>query len=370
MKLKENTIENINVESQLELNTEKTITISDVLDHIKRNIIWVASIAILIISAFTVYALFLTDPTYKSEASLIINPAKFDVRDEDGTDYAGSLRATETIEKWMVENLVLKETIKELNLEGILSVGALKSCIKTENSTYDIIIYISITTDSPEKSRDYLDALIATSLELSNNYEQLENSYNLMSAPELGTQSSVNKILMILLGVLVGSIVGLAFGAIKGIYSSQFTSGKDAERVLGLRTLGAIIDDEIYKDSQNNSLPISEINHNNYENLLNNINFSNVDNKMKVIAFSSSLQNEGKSSTIFNLANVIAANNKKVLVIDLDLRRSREHHYFGVIRGKGVTDFVTGQETADNVLVKINENLHLISAGGKLLIQH
>lgn len=351
----------------VEISEQKHIlSIRDILFYLRINWIWCVSIVLLFTLLFAVYAIGFTTPKYTSKASLIVKPEKFSTNYGDVTDYSGGLRATDTIAKWLTDDLVLEATIEELGLEDKLSISALKSCISTENSTTDIFIYVSMKTNDPDKSKLYLEKLIEVSLALTKNYTQLEDSYSFVSPPSVAVESSVNPIITTFVGLIVGIAVALLFAIIKGIYSSQFLSVKDVEQILNIKTLGAIVDDSAYK-SEYEKYPISVINQNNYENLMNNIYFSNVDNKINVIAVTSSAQDEGKSSVIFNLAHTMSSNGKKVIIIDLDLRRSKLHHYFDIQNGKGLTDFVTGQIESEKIIVKVNNNLDVITAGGKTM---
>ena len=61
-----------------------------------------------------------------------------------------------------------------------------------------------------------------------------------------------------------------------------------------------------------------------------NLAFMDVDGKVKTIMVTSSLQGEGKSVTVANLAVTLALAGKKVVVVDADLRRPRQHRLFGL----------------------------------------
>ena len=61
-----------------------------------------------------------------------------------------------------------------------------------------------------------------------------------------------------------------------------------------------------------------------------NLAFSNVDKRKKVILMTSCEPGDGKSFIAANLAAAYAQEGKKVLMIDCDLRRGRQHKIFGV----------------------------------------
>ena len=85
--------------------------------------------------------------------------------------------------------------------------------------------------------------------------------------------------------------------------------------------------------------PIAEA----YRTLRTNIQFSNVDEDLKVICVTSSGPSEGKTTTSCNLAETFAQSGKRVLLIDGDLRKPRVHKLFKISGTKGLTNLLAGQ---------------------------
>ncbi|HWQ43315.1 MAG TPA: CpsD/CapB family tyrosine-protein kinase [Desulfosporosinus sp.] len=79
--------------------------------------------------------------------------------------------------------------------------------------------------------------------------------------------------------------------------------------------------------------PVSEA----YRTLRTNVQFTSVDSETKKIMITSSGPQEGKSSTVANLAVSMAQAGKSVLVIDADLRNPTQHKLFGVDNGLGLS---------------------------------
>jgi tyrosine-protein kinase Etk/Wzc len=69
----------------------------------------------------------------------------------------------------------------------------------------------------------------------------------------------------------------------------------------------------------------------------------------------------GKSFVSINLAAVLASNDKKVLLIDGDLRRGHLHKYLGVSRENGLSEFISGE-------IPIGKVLHQTTVRGLTLI--
>src|SRR5665648_876809 len=84
-----------------------------------------------------------------------------------------------------------------------------------------------------------------------------------------------------------------------------------------------------------------------------NLEFMRVDEDVKSLLVTSSVQGEGKSVCVANLAVTLAMGGKKVFIIDADLRRPRQHQYFGLGNAVGVSTVVTGQTSLDDALHKV-----------------
>ena len=71
-----------------------------------------------------------------------------------------------------------------------------------------------------------------------------------------------------------------------------------------------------------------------------NLQFSSVDDKVKSILVTSSFSGEGKSFVTSNLAVAFAQAGTKVLIVDCDLRRGRQHNIFHVENLEGLSNLL------------------------------
>lgn len=95
-----------------------------------------------------------------------------------------------------------------------------------------------------------------------------------------------------------------------------------------------------------------------------NLSFLASDKKSKVICVTSEVAGEGKSFVAVNLASTLALIEKKVIVVAADLRRSRLHHTFGVENKNGLSNYLAGQTTAEEIILTTeHENLWFIPSG-------
>lgn len=110
-----------------------------------------------------------------------------------------------------------------------------------------------------------------------------------------------------------------------------------------------------------------------FRNLRTNIQFMNADSDKKVMLVTSTIPGEGKSYVSANLAAAFAQLDKKVLIVDTDMRKGRQYSLFNLRPRPGLSNFLSGVVDKDFVGEKENianyiqetdvENLYLISAG-------
>ena len=89
-----------------------------------------------------------------------------------------------------------------------------------------------------------------------------------------------------------------------------------------------------------------------------------MDQNTKTILVTSSDKNEGKTTTVSNLAVSFANLNKKVLLIDCDLRNASIHKMFRLNNIYGLTDILAKDRAVDKCIQETElENLYVLTAG-------
>ena len=87
-----------------------------------------------------------------------------------------------------------------------------------------------------------------------------------------------------------------------------------------------------------------------------NLELANVEEGARTIMVASAYQEEGKSTTIANLAVAVARAGRHVVVVDLDLRRGDIDRLFGVENRLGITDIAFGGVDVQHALVPVDVN--------------
>jgi capsular exopolysaccharide synthesis family protein len=106
--------------------------------------------------------------------------------------------------------------------------------------------------------------------------------------------------------------------------------------------------------------PISE----SFRALRTNTQFTTTSDALRVISVTSCQPNEGKTTTVSNLAVAYAQEGKRTLLIDADLRKPSLHKVFGNSNRKGLSHLLARQHDLQQVIVDTHiEQLSLIPAG-------
>ena len=231
-------------------------------------------------------------------------------------------------------------------------------------------------SDMREKGREYFDA----KRELSNTTRIRDTIlFRIMQEEvdlELPKSSSVEVIddadlpekavkpnipLNIALGMVVGLILGVGLAFFIEYLDTSVKTIDDVERALNAAVLGVIPQNVSSLLDEGDESPHAEA----YRVLRTNILFAGRQTEdQTTFSVVSGGAGEGKTTTMFNLSVVFAQQGDRVLVVDSDLRRPSMHRFFKVSNNIGLTNYLLGQATIDEV-IQTSElpSLHFIPSG-------
>ncbi len=88
-----------------------------------------------------------------------------------------------------------------------------------------------------------------------------------------------------------------------------------------------------------------------------------IDKNIKTIVVTSAEMNEGKTTTISNLATCFSELvGKKILLIDCDFRKKSISKYFNIYNNVGLTEFISGEATLSDCIKRVGK-LDVITSG-------
>lgn len=171
------------------------------------------------------------------------------------------------------------------------------------------------------------------------------------SAEQVAPRTKRNAILGLVLGLLLG--IGLAF--LRATLDTRIQSEEEVSRHLGLPLLGRLPEPSrrvrkagLVMASMPAS-PEAEA----FRLLRTNLLFASLERDVRSIMVTSATKEEGKSTTVANLALALARNGQRVVLVDLDLRRPLVATLFGLEGHAGLTDVALGASTLEDALAPI-----------------
>ena len=149
---------------------------------------------------------------------------------------------------------------------------------------------------------------------------------------------------ILLTGLVMGLLGALALGMLVDALDNRIYTEEDALRATQLPVLAQIPfikrpdAQSLYLTGERVS-PLLESN----RMLRANISFCATDKPVKAVVVTSSVPNEGKSTSALNLAVAAALSGESVILLDLDLRRPTQHILTGLPNTGGFTNIIAGQ---------------------------
>ncbi len=217
-----------------------------------------------------------------------------------------------------------------------------------------------------ETNRNLYNALVAKIKE-QNVTEQIQtvNVWVVEEAKVPEYPSKPNKKRNILLGIILGMFGGVGLAFFLEYLDNTVKLPEDVEDRLGLPTLGLVphVDP---KDKSDGEILMTEARAafaESYKTIRNAIQLSAFDAPPKKIIVTSVSPGEGKTTTALNIAIAMSQANKKILLIDADLRRPRIHKILQLKNGSGLSSYLSGAHDGQVVHESGKNNLFVLPSG-------
>jgi polysaccharide biosynthesis transport protein len=238
---------------------------------------------------------------------------------------------------------------------------------KQQREFQDKNIQYTILKREVDSNRTQYDSLIDKRNEVGIGSE-LRNArasiIDLAMVPDIHYTPSLSRNLIFAFGLFGGFAVALIY--ISELLNNNFAVPDQIESELKLPVLGiipAMPQDKIMQEFEDTRSNISEA----YRSLRTSLQFSGTENNIKTLLVTSSEPSEGKSSTVYKMAQDFAALGRKVLVIDADLRRPQLHRLYNLPNTLGLSNLLSNVVRQGDVMQLFyqtgNEHVTFLSSG-------
>ena len=344
------------------------IDIKRILEIIFSKKILIILILLLSITLGYVYSYYYKKPEYKSSVTILLVADENRVDKElTQTDLSINSSLISTYSSIAKSTNVIQKTIENLGLN--ISASKLQKSIEATQIEKTQFLKITVKNENPEVAKNIANELAKVFTEQIKEIYNLEN-ISIVDEAEVESQPcNINHIKDIIIFTFAGMIVSAILVMVIYIFDDTIKDEKDIERNIKLKNIGTLP-----VDKENNEL-IIENNPKSHiveciKTLRTNILYTT--NK-KSILITSSRQKEGKSWVSNNLAVALAQADKKVILVDTDLRKeNNRNEIFNVEKGEGLSDFI--KEISDDKLENLEKskkyiketkipNLHILQNG-------
>ena len=168
------------------------------------------------------------------------------------------------------------------------------------------------------------------------------------------------------LALLLGLGIGVGIALLREQLDTTVKGSDQLTDLAGAAPLGVIAYDP---DAEREPLPALDqqaLRSESFRTIRTNLQYTDVDNPPKVVAITSSVPSEGKSTAACNLAITMAQAGLRVCLIEADLRRPRVADYLGIESTVGLTDVLAGRVPLREAMLPWNRYLLTVLPSGTI----
>ena len=314
------------------------INLKDFFNYYKKYLLIVGMVVFLSILVMFIYDKVFKTPLYSTYTTVLLVKNENDGNDTiNQSDITLNQKLVSTYREIIKSRLVLEQVINELHLT--YSVGEMSRKISVQSLADTEILKITVT-DRDAK----LAAHIANSLSEVFNRE-ITRIYKISNVsvidkanvPINPANSHLARDLVLAMFVSFVGVSAIIF--VVFYFDDTLRSVDEIENEIAMPVVAKVYHDtngiDLLVDKKPNAAASESI-----RTLRTNLQFSAIDSELKSILITSSVPAEGKSFVSANLAVSFAQTGKKVLLIDCDLRKGRQHKIFGISGKNGLSNLL------------------------------
>ncbi len=262
------------------------------------------------------------------------------------------------------------EKIKELDNLFLAEQKAAKALGAEENRNRAL-------REDLERTKGLFDVVLEQLQEVRLTKDNFTFSGEVLKKPSIAGKVQIEMYSYIFSGGGLGLLFGILIGILMEFGDKRFRSPEEMMQTLRVPILGHIPemasarnlkklrDERVDRTVANYHRPQSRIAEA-YRLVRTSLLFDAKEGRCSVIQFTSPEPGDGKSTICANVAVAIANSGKRVLVLDADLRRPKQHKLFGIEREVGVTSVIqNGDELQDAIQDTLIPDLQILAAGAR-----
>jgi len=344
------------------------LELRDYLRVLAKHWIGITVIAVLITALVAIWT-FLQPRVYTANAQTFVAIGSSNDSTDPFTGASYTLQRITSYVQLIDSPEVLQPVIDELDLDT--TVQELADATSATNPIDTVLINVTVSDLDPGQAATIANAVavqlgsVIQLLETSSAGDIVPVKATLTNPAEPpGSPSSPRTRVNLLLGLLIGLALGVGYAFLRESLDTSVKSPDELADISGATPLGMVTFDPEAKTNPLVTLDTRATRSEAFRAIRTNLQYVDVDNPPRVVAVTSALPGEGKSTTAINLAVTMAQAGKQVVIVETDLRRPKASGYLGVESQVGLTDVLAGQTKLDDALLPWNRDLLTVLPAG------
>ena len=352
--------------------------------------LWIPILTALLCAGLTLGAThFLITPLYQASAMFYVNNGSTSLGGADVHISSADINASKSLVETYIVILNTRETLADVIEQTGLNIGSstLRDMIVAEPVNDTEIFRVVVTSDDPAEAELIANSIAKVLPERIANIVEGSLAKVVDTASYPAKPSSPNHVNNLILGFLFGAVLGIFIVVLQEFLSISIREEEDITQICQQPILAEVpdmsqadkvagygYDAEKRKPREgahsvvldiNSSFAVAEA----YNLLRTNLQYSFADEEAcRVIGISSAISGEGKSVSAINLACSMSQLNKRVLLIDCDMRKPTVAEQLRLKKKPGLSGLLTGQCTITEAVQTYQDerarcSFYAISAG-------
>jgi succinoglycan biosynthesis transport protein ExoP len=207
-----------------------------------------------------------------------------------------------------------------------------------------------------ENSSDLYGSLVDREQELQTIRALQTRNTEVVRGASAGAQVQPRPLRNAFLGLALGLVLGIGLAFLWEALDTRVRTAEEVAERLGTSLLARLPEPPRRLRTDDRLVMLAEpggVQAESFRMLRTNLEFANLERGARAIMVTSAVQGEGKSTTVANLAVALARAGKRVVLVDLDLRRPYLHRFFDLYGRPGLTDVALGHASLHEALTPI-----------------
>ena len=346
------------------------INIKDFFNYLKKYILIICGVVVIFVIGVFIYDKSIKKPLYTTYTTIILTKSN---EAQTGTtitqnDILLNQKLVETYTRIIKSKLVLDQVISETGITYTAEELGQNVAVEAYENTE--MLKISVTDSDPELAASIANSIAQVfSGEVAKIYQMNNISViDIAQVPEEVSNNTLTRDFFIALFISIFGSIGVIF--IIYYFDDSIKLTDDLEEEIGMPVIAKVFKSDIGSKNRGKvellvqKYPKSVVSES-IKTLRTNLQFSSVDSELKTILVTSSIPGEGKSFISANLAISFTQTDKRVLIVDCDMRKGRQHRIFKLSNTKGLSNLLIDDMTnyKDYINKTSVKNLYVMTRG-------